>query len=178
MRKTQVWISKVRKHVLFGNFILNVHKAVRWSQSPFAAAAAAAKSLQSCPNLCDPMDCSLPGSSVHGISRQEYWSGVPLPSLRVPLGIFLKQKTILILLFQCSFHQTMKMAWNNGTVLGFILELQLAIGTRNILITQSNLWNTWAPWILSRFALNLRKSQTKILKNQIFWFSFNFFFFF
>ena len=45
------------------------------------AAAAAAKSLQSCPTLCDPMDCSLPGSSVHGISRQEYWSGVPLPSL-------------------------------------------------------------------------------------------------
>ena len=30
-------------------------------------AAAAAKSLQSCPTLCHPMDCSLPGSSVHGI---------------------------------------------------------------------------------------------------------------
>ena len=30
--------------------------------------------------LSDPMDCSLPGSSVHGFSRQEYWSGVPLPS--------------------------------------------------------------------------------------------------
>ena len=27
------------------------------------------------------MDCSPPGSSVHGISRQEYWSGVPFPSL-------------------------------------------------------------------------------------------------
>ena len=23
--------------------------------------------VQSCPTLCDPMDCSLPGSSVHGI---------------------------------------------------------------------------------------------------------------
>jgi len=32
-----------------------------------AAAAAAAKSLQSCPTLCKPMDCSLPGSSIHGI---------------------------------------------------------------------------------------------------------------
>ena len=31
------------------------------------SAAAAAKSLQSCPTLCDPLDCSLPGSSVHGI---------------------------------------------------------------------------------------------------------------
>ena len=26
-----------------------------------------AKSLQSCPTLCDPMDCSPPGASVHGI---------------------------------------------------------------------------------------------------------------
>ena len=31
--------------------------------------------VQSCLTLCDPMDHSLPGSSVHGISRQEYWSG-------------------------------------------------------------------------------------------------------
>ena len=31
------------------------------------AAAAAAKSLQSCPTLREPVDCSLPGSSVHGI---------------------------------------------------------------------------------------------------------------
>ena len=31
------------------------------------AAAAAAKSVQSCPTLWDPMDCSLPGSPVHGI---------------------------------------------------------------------------------------------------------------
>ena len=31
------------------------------------SAAAAAKSLQSCPTLCHPMDCSPPGSSVHGI---------------------------------------------------------------------------------------------------------------
>ena len=31
-------------------------------------------------SCCDPMDCSLPGSSIHGISRQEYWSGLPLPS--------------------------------------------------------------------------------------------------
>ena len=39
---------------------------------------------QLCPTLHDPMDCSLPGSSVHGFSRQEYWSGVPLPSLNDP----------------------------------------------------------------------------------------------
>ena len=99
----------------------------------YLAAAAAAKSLQSCPTLCDPIDGSPPGSSVHGIlqartlewgaisssnarkwkvkvkslsrvrllatpwtaayqaplsmgfSRQEYWSGVPLPSPDRPI---------------------------------------------------------------------------------------------
>ena len=35
---------------------------------------------QSCPTLCNPMDCSPPGSSVVGFLRQEYWSGVPCPS--------------------------------------------------------------------------------------------------
>ena len=32
-----------------------------------AAVAAAAKSVQSCPTLCDPIDCSPPGSTVPGI---------------------------------------------------------------------------------------------------------------
>ena len=38
----------------------------------------AAKSLQSCPTLCDPMDCSHPGSSVHGIfqARVLEWGAI------------------------------------------------------------------------------------------------------
>ena len=99
---------------------------------PSPAAAAAAKSLQSCPTLCDPIDGRPPGPAVPGIlqartlewvaisfsnawkwkvkvkslsrvrlfatpwtatyqappsmgfSRQEYWSGVPLPSPTKP----------------------------------------------------------------------------------------------
>ena len=35
-----------------------------------------------CLMLCDPMDCSPLGSSVHEISRQEYCSGLPFPSLQ------------------------------------------------------------------------------------------------
>ena len=33
---------------------------------------------QSCPTLCDPMDCSLPGSSVHGIfqARVLEWGAI------------------------------------------------------------------------------------------------------
>ena len=30
--------------------------------------------------LCDPVDCSPPGSSVLGFSRKEHWSGLPFPS--------------------------------------------------------------------------------------------------
>ena len=36
---------------------------------------------QSCPTLSDPMDCSLPGSSIHRIFQAKYWSGVALPSV-------------------------------------------------------------------------------------------------
>ena len=35
---------------------------------------------QSCPTLCDPMNCSLPGSSVHGILQVRIWSRVLFPS--------------------------------------------------------------------------------------------------
>ena len=106
-----------------------------WQIYTMDAAAAAAKSLQSCPTLCDPIDGSPPGSpcpwdspgkntgvGCHfllqcmkvkvkslsrvrllatpwtaayqappsmGFSRQEYWSGVPLPS---PQWILLSHK--------------------------------------------------------------------------------------
>ena len=43
---------------------------------------------QSRPTLSDPMDCSLPGSSIHGIFQaKEYWSGVPLASPKFILFI-------------------------------------------------------------------------------------------
>ena len=34
--------------------------------------------MQSCPTLCDPMDCSLPGSSIHGIfqARVLEWGAI------------------------------------------------------------------------------------------------------
>ena len=103
-------------------------KMYKGKQAFFTILSAAAKSLQSCPTLCNLIDCSPPGSPVPGIlqartlewvaiafsnawkwkvkgkllscvwllstpwtaayqappsmgfSRQEYWSGVPLPS--------------------------------------------------------------------------------------------------
>ena len=42
--------------------------------------AAAAKSLQSCLTLCDPIDGSHQAPPSLGFSRQEHWSGLPFPS--------------------------------------------------------------------------------------------------
>ena len=33
-----------------------------------------------CPTLCNPIDYSPPGSSVHGIIQTRIWSGLPFPS--------------------------------------------------------------------------------------------------
>ena len=53
------------------------------TQDLLAHAAAAAKSLQSCPTLCNPMDSSLhQAPQSMGFSRQEYWNGLPFPSPR------------------------------------------------------------------------------------------------
>ena len=38
-----------------------------------------AKLLQSCLTVCDPVDYIPPGSSVHGILQEEYWSGLLYP---------------------------------------------------------------------------------------------------
>ena len=43
-------------------------------------AAAAAKSLQSCPTLCSPIDGMPPGSPIPGIPQARHWSGLPFPS--------------------------------------------------------------------------------------------------
>ena len=37
---------------------------------------------QSCLTLCDPMDCSLPGSTVHGIFQARILEGVAIPFSR------------------------------------------------------------------------------------------------
>ena len=129
--RDQTYISCVfwNSSIFFtAEFTRNLLKTFRLLQLCSALAAVAAKSLQSCPTLCDPIDGSPPGSPIPGIlqaktlewvaisfsnawkwkvkvkslshvwcfttpwtaayqapppmgfSRQEYWSGVPLPS--------------------------------------------------------------------------------------------------
>ena len=53
-----------------------------------AAAAAAAKSLQLGSTLRDPLDCSLPGSSVHGIfqARVLEWGAIAFSWIEASTG--------------------------------------------------------------------------------------------
>ena len=65
---------------------------------------------QLCLTLCEPMDCSLLGSSLFmGFSKQEYWSGLPFPLQ----GIFLDQGSSLGLLHcrQILYHLSHQGSW-------------------------------------------------------------------
>ena len=46
---------------------------------------------QSCPTLSDPMDCSLPGSSVHGIfqARVLEWGAIAFPTVYIYIYIYI-----------------------------------------------------------------------------------------
>ena len=72
--------SKKKVKMEINKLVNNWYKL--WKHSEYTAAAAAAKSLQSCPTLCDPMDCSPPGPSVHGIfqARVLEWGAIAFSS--------------------------------------------------------------------------------------------------
>ena len=72
------WFSQWRCTKAFYFQGINLRRLWSWQNPMFAAATA--KSLQSCPTLCDPIDGSPPGFPSLGFSRQEHWSGFPFPS--------------------------------------------------------------------------------------------------
>ena len=63
------------------NFVLLLGKEILYQEgSDIIVVAAAAKSLQSCLTLCNPIEDSPQGPLSLRFSRQEYWSGLPFPS--------------------------------------------------------------------------------------------------
>ena len=58
--RTHHW--ELRNHWIRQNFTLALDRISPWSYRKLQVVCA-----QSCPTLCDPMNCSLPGSSIHGI---------------------------------------------------------------------------------------------------------------
>ena len=55
---------------------------VPFKQYHFGGVRVHAQSLQSCLTLCDPMDCSLAGSSVHGILQARILEWIAISSSR------------------------------------------------------------------------------------------------
>ena len=66
MQKIQCSCSHVLQLTCLGAFSMSTHIKICYSHTVIYFAAAA-KSLQSCPTLCDPIDCSPPGSPIPGI---------------------------------------------------------------------------------------------------------------
>ena len=60
------------------------------------------KGTQSCPTLCDPMDCSLPGSSVHGIFQTRLVEWVAISYFRDPHDRRLEPPSLVPLHFRQS----------------------------------------------------------------------------
>ena len=71
--------------------------------------AAAAKSLQSCLTLWDPMDCSPPGSSVHRILQARILEWVALLSFRV--SSWYRDWTCISYASCCCWWQVLKCVW-------------------------------------------------------------------
>ena len=65
-RELKSLLMKVKEENEKASLKLNIQKTKIVASGPIAAAAAA-KSLQSCPTLCDRIDGSPPGSPIHGI---------------------------------------------------------------------------------------------------------------
>ena len=160
----KTWLTKISQqwiiHIL-GYLEQNLKHTT--DLSLLSAAAAAAKSLQSCPTLCDSRDGSPPGSPVPGIlqartpewvaisfsnawkwkvkvkllshvrlfttpwtaayqaplsmgfSRQEYWSGVPLPSPSLLSSILLSKLSSLVSLYkkhECNLNYNLNLVRN------------------------------------------------------------------
>ena len=64
---------------------LESQRVICWTSLPNSTLSrsrvyACANSLQLCSTLCDPMNCSLPGSSVHGILQARILEWVAMPS--------------------------------------------------------------------------------------------------
>ena len=74
------WRNAVRTRSQWNMFGNENRKWVLQSQS--LSFVLHAKSLQACLALCDPVDCSLPGFSVHGILQARILEWVAMPSLQ------------------------------------------------------------------------------------------------
>ena len=75
---------KVRRESLKSLIVFYIPMVVHVCVPVCKVTAAAAKLLQSCPTLCDPMNYSSPGFSVHRILQARILEWIAIPSSRRP----------------------------------------------------------------------------------------------
>ena len=134
-RSTRHWISAVTgKH----------GRKLKWHWIKRKVSEVASEVAQSCPTLSDPMDCSLPGSPSMGFSRQEYWSGLPLPSPRPGLKNFLIDdghegessphllRTCYLLVILCQVHHMYKSCGSQRNPSRFRVTVSLSSGWQSL----------------------------------------------
>ena len=81
-----------------------------------------AKSLQSCPTLCDPLDYSLPSSSVHGILQARTLEWVPCPPPGDPLNPGVEPASLTSPALAGGFFTTGAILKAQDDVTGLLLE--------------------------------------------------------
>ena len=67
MLKTKRWISLFLTLLIYKIGVTITYSHCLWEAEHSLQGESESEAAQSCPTLCNPMDCSLPGSSVHGI---------------------------------------------------------------------------------------------------------------
>ena len=91
---------------------LGFSRQEHWSGVPFPSLMRESEVAQSCPTLSDPMDCSLPGSSVHGIfqARALEWGAIAFSWERCrhhrKVSFFYCKLSQLMIILNCDCQRT------------------------------------------------------------------------
>ena len=93
---------------------------------------------QSCPTLSDPMDCSLPGPSIHGIfqARVLEWGAIAFSIVVLRLLLNLKKKKKRIVLFSYYY-----LSGNNSLIYDFKIFYTYFLFYEKCLYTSVLPWN-------------------------------------
>ena len=106
------------------------------------------KLFQACPTLCCPMDCSLPGSSVHGILQARILEWVAIPSSR---GSFPPRDRTHI---SCDFCSAGRFFNHQATGSPLLMHTQLLFSISFApFLSSTRPYNVWSLLLHLRFSL-------------------------
>ena len=99
-------------------WIIQLIKGLRWSEVT-----------QLCPTLCDPMDCSLPGSSVHGIFQARVLEWVAI-SFQKSLWCVIQRKVRVI--HEVSVSHSLMCSFKQLILIEIILYMSNVLSSGNL----------------------------------------------